>query len=251
MSFPHPPSEQELHAYVDGRLSGERRQALERYLAEHPALATELQGWQEDIRRLRAALADPTLLSSNPRLDPVYIRQHRRQRRQRQLGIAASLLLAVVLGLGGGWQLRDRALQASIPPMQDALEAHRLFALQQTPAVDVRSVDIAVMERWLRDNFGHVAHLDAMVERGLTPVGSRLLVNEQGAAALLLFEDASGERISLYLRAPGQLYGTMLVGNRAQGELQTHFWSRGGYNYALVSHAGDPRADQLQQALRL
>ena len=56
MSFPHPPSEQELHAYVDGRLSGERRQALERYLAEHPELAAELQGWQEDIRRLRAAL---------------------------------------------------------------------------------------------------------------------------------------------------------------------------------------------------
>lgn len=250
MSFAHPPSEQELHAYVDGRLNAERRQALERYLAEHPALAAELLGWQEDIRRLRAALADPTQLSVSARLDPARIRQHLRRRRQRRLGIAASLLLALLLGLGGGWQLRERTLLASLPPMQDALQAHRLFALAPNPAVDVRSTRIEDLERWLRDTFGHTAPLQALTAQGLRPLGSRLLANEQGAAALLLFEDAAGERISLYLRSPGQLYGEMPSGSRAEGEWQTHYGSRDGYNFALISHSGDPRAAQLQQALR-
>lgn len=249
MSFP--PTEQELHAYVDGRLSAERCQALQRYLARHPQLAAELQSWQEDIRRLRACLADPSQLNASPQLDPRRIRERLRQHGRRRLAITASLLFALLLGTGSGWQLRERAMQAGSEPMQDALEAHRLFAQTQSPTLDKRSTDIRELEAWLAGIFGHVVPLHALAERGLLPIGGRLLANEQGVAALLLFEDNSGERLSLYLRLPGQRYGRMPVGNRTQGELQTYFWSHDGFNYALVSHRGDPRADQLQQALRL
>ncbi|MNG28183.1 hypothetical protein D3C84_1134110 [compost metagenome] len=66
---------------------------------------------------------------------------------------------------------------------------------------------------------------------------------------MLLFEDGEGQRVSLYLRAPGTLYPRMRKGQRTDGELQARYWSRDGYNYALVSRDGDPRSEVLGRAL--
>lgn len=40
------PSEHDIHAYVDGRLEGERREAVKLYLARNPGRAAEVQAWQ-------------------------------------------------------------------------------------------------------------------------------------------------------------------------------------------------------------
>ncbi|MGJ7904142.1 anti-sigma factor family protein, partial [Lysobacter sp. 1R34A] len=50
------PSEHDLHAYVDGRLDGERRAAVEDWIARDPGRAAEVQAWQRDAQLLRAAL---------------------------------------------------------------------------------------------------------------------------------------------------------------------------------------------------
>jgi len=43
MSGPGSPvSEEDLHAYVDGRLDAERREAVDRYLRNHPELAASI-----------------------------------------------------------------------------------------------------------------------------------------------------------------------------------------------------------------
>ncbi|MNE45657.1 hypothetical protein D3C80_1399530 [compost metagenome] len=76
-----------------------------------------------------------------------------------------------------------------------------------------------------------------------------MLSNEQGPAALLLFEDAQGQRVSLFLRSPGEHYARMPSGERTDGQLQARYWSRGDYNYALISATSDSRGEQLRQAL--
>ena len=52
-----PVGEDELHAFVDGHLDPERRLQLERYLAENPAVAARVAGWQANHASLRAAMA--------------------------------------------------------------------------------------------------------------------------------------------------------------------------------------------------
>ncbi|MCY1528314.1 hypothetical protein D9M68_634150 [compost metagenome] len=196
---------------------------------------------------MRAALANLKQPTPNPRLDPTAIRASMRARKQRRLALAASFVLALGAGGLGGWQAREMSLLAANPPMQDALQAHRLFALN--PVVDIRARQPGELQAWLDQRFSHAARIPDLSPYGFTPVGGRWLVTEQGAAALMLFEDSEGQRVSLYLRAPGSLYPRMRSGQRRDGELQARYWSRDGYNYALVSRDGDPRSEVLGRAL--
>ncbi len=48
-----PPSEHDIHAYVDGHLDGHRRGEVERYLSRHPERAEEVHAWRQDAQQLR------------------------------------------------------------------------------------------------------------------------------------------------------------------------------------------------------
>ncbi|MFC5695824.1 anti-sigma factor family protein [Pseudomonas sp. GCM10022186] len=240
------PSEDDLHAYLDGQLDADQHQAVEAYLAANPQVAAQVEAWRRDAQQLRAALTRHGM-APNPRLDPQAIRASMRARKRRRLALAASFVLALGTGGLGGWQAREMSLLAANPPMQDALQAHRLFALN--PVVDIRARQSSELQAWLDQRFSHAARIPDLSPYGFTPVGGRWLVTEQGAAALLLFEDGQGQRVSLYLRAPGSLYPRMRSGQRRDGELEARYWSRDGYNYALVSRDGDPRGEVLGRAL--
>jgi anti-sigma factor RsiW len=52
-----PIEEEDLHAYVDGRLETERRGHVEQYLGQHPEAKARIQGWQVADQALRTSLA--------------------------------------------------------------------------------------------------------------------------------------------------------------------------------------------------
>lgn len=241
------PTEHELHAYVDDRLEPGRRAQVAAWLAANPQEAARIEAWRSDARRLRAALAGLGEQPSDPALDLAPLRRQLRQHRQRRLASAAVLLLTLGLGALGGWQVRDAALQAYEQPMADAVQAHRLFADAGT--LDIQARDPARLQAWLGRHFNRVGQLPDLAGYGLQPVGARLLSNEAGPAALLVFEDRSGQRISLFLRSPGKHFERMPSGQRTEGQLEARYWSHGDYNFALVSDARDGRGDQLRQAL--
>jgi anti-sigma factor RsiW len=243
------PTEHELHAYVDERLAPARRAEVEAWLAANPHQAARLEAWRNDARRLRTALAGFAEQPGDPALDLAPLRRRLRQRRQRQLATAAMLLLAV--GVGGlcGWQAREATLAAWPLPMADAVQAHRLFA--DSTALDVQARDPAQLQAWLGRHFNRVGRLPDLAGYGLQPVGARLLSNEAGPAALLVFEDRQGQRISLFLRSPGEHFERMPSGQRTDGQLEARYWSHGDYNFALVSAADDQRGEPLRQALNL
>ncbi|WP_404942907.1 anti-sigma factor family protein, partial [Pseudomonas protegens] len=56
-----PPSDSDLHAYVDHQLSEADRRVLDSYLANHPQTAAQVQAWQQDAQHLRAALGGALL----------------------------------------------------------------------------------------------------------------------------------------------------------------------------------------------
>lgn len=245
------PSENDLHAYLDGQLDAAQRAQVEAWLAANPDQAARVDAWRRDMQQLRAGLANLELRTTNPQLDPLAIRRSLRARRRQRLATAAALVLALGFGGLGGWQARDRSLLAENPPMQDALEAHRLFATGHAGVVDVAAREPGQLQAWLDQRFNHASRIPDLAPYGFHPVGARLLTNEQGAAALLLFEDVGGQRISVYLRSPGSLYAEMPAGNRRDGELEARYWSRGGYNYALVAPSDDPRGEVVQRAFSL
>jgi anti-sigma factor RsiW len=243
------PSEHDLHAYVDGRLEGERRAAVELYLARHPERAAEVQAWQRDAQHLRAALG--TLdLPANPALDPASIRARRRRRTAARLALAASLALCVGIGGIGGWQARGWQVARAMPPMGDALAAYRLLAVEHGAQPDLVSHRPGDLQAWLDRHFERRVPLPDLRGAGFEPVGGRLFATEQGPAAMVLYQDTAGHAISFYVRPPGPRRHLLPRGQRVDGGLLAQYGSGNGYNYAMVSRAADGDAQVAARALQ-
>ena len=238
-----PPSERDLHAYVDHQLLESDRRVLETYLAAHPEVAAQVHAWQQDAQLLRAALSGVLHQPANPGLDPMLIRQRIKHQSRRHFATAAVLLIAVSLGGIGGWHARE-ATQSL--PMADAMQAYRLFAQDGIMPADYRSSDSGTMQTWLDRYFNQAHRLPDLSQAGFKPVSARLLTTEQGAAAMVLYEDAQGRHISFYIRPPGPDNGFLPRGNRSADGLHAEYWSGAGYNYAMVSPVDQPTAPLLK-----
>jgi anti-sigma factor RsiW len=243
-----PPSEHDLHAYVDHRLDAQDRLRLETWLASHPAESAQVRAWQQDAQHLRAALGDGLQRRANPALDPTSIRRGLRQRRYKGYASAAMLVLALGIGSMGGWQVREMTL-AHTAPMTDALQAYRMFASQDFLPADYRPGSSRDLQGWLDRRFSRAERLPDLSSAGFTPTSARLMSTEQGPAAMVLYQAADGRRMTFYIRPPGEGNHLLPRGQRRDGELQAAYWSGPGYNYAVVSVAGDPAAGLVQQAI--
>lgn len=247
------PSEQDIHAYVDGRLDGERRDAVERYLAQHPDRAAEVQAWQRDAQRLRAVFGGTQTLADNPALHPAAIRQQRRRRQMQWRSLAAAMVLCLGVGGLGGWQARGMRVESAMAPMADAMAAYRLVAMDAAARPDVVPRSDSEMQAWLDGHFQRVTRLPDLSGAGFHAVGGRLFATDQGPAAMVLYRDAAGHAISFYVRPPGPRNRLLPPGQRTEGGLLAQYWSGPGYNYAMVSRSDGfaPRvvARALQQAI--
>ena len=243
-----PPNERDLHAYVDHQLSEVDRRQLEIWLAAHPEVAAQVHAWQQDAQHLRAALGAAP--AANPQLDPALIRQRLKHQSRRQLATAAMLVLAVGLGGLGGWQARQATLVASALPMTDAMQAYRLFAQERIMPADYQVQGSGDMQAWLDRYFTQAHRLPDLSQAGFNPVSGRLLTTDQGAAAMVLYENPQGRRISFYIRPPGPQNTLLPPGSRNADGLQAQYWSSPGYNYAMVSPADEPTTPLLKQTTR-
>ncbi|UVM52447.1 MULTISPECIES: anti-sigma factor family protein [unclassified Pseudomonas] len=241
-----PPSERDLHAYVDHQLSDADRHQVDTYLASHAEVAAQVRAWQHDAQQLRAALSGALQQPTNPELDPALIRQRLKRQSRRHLASAAILLMAVSVGGLGGWQAREMTLASAPLPMTDAMQAYRLIAQQGILPADYQVSDDGDMQGWLDRYFSQAQRLPNLATAGYKPVSGRLLSTEQGPAAMVVYEDRSGHKISFYVRPPGPKNTLLPRGSRSDGELQAEYWSGGGYNYAMVSPSDTPTAQMLK-----
>jgi anti-sigma factor RsiW len=131
--------------------------------------------------------------------------------------------------------------------MTDAMQAYRLFAQQGILPADYRVSDDGDMQGWLDRYFTQANRLPDLSGAGFKPASGRLLTTDQGPAAMVVYEDQGGHKISFYVRPPGPKNFMLPRGSRRDGELQAEYWSGGGYNYAMVSPTDTPAAQMLKQ----
>ncbi len=240
------PNDEDLHAYVDGHLSPERRRYIDACLAALPELAARVAQWQRDAGDLRAALAGMPALP--PRLDPVAVRHSRRTRVRRRLALCASLVLALGMGGVGGWQANNIRVAAANPPMSDAVEAYRIFATDRTRPVEMDAGQARDLQSWMSARLGRPLSLPDLDSYGFALLGGRMLSTADGPAAMLMYQDARGQRITFYVR-PSSRFSGGVEGMRGDDGLALKYWYRNGYGFAVVGRADDPRTRQVQQAM--
>ena len=244
------PSEQDLHAYVDGRLDGADRLLVEQFLARDPVRAAEVVGWQRDAQRLRAMFGGENSLPDNPALAPSNMRAElRRQKHQWRLQAVAAVL-CVGLGLAGGWQLKRLQISSESKPMADAIAAYQVVASAGATDPGMLDADSSQLQSWLDRHFHDATRLPDLSAAGFEAVGGRLFATDDGPSAMVLYRDAQGHAISFYVRPPAGGRQFLPTGQRKDQGLLAQYWSGQGYNYAFVSRDSAFDAGVVSQARR-
>ncbi len=194
-------SEEELHAYIDGELPADRREAVAGWLAAHPSEAATVAAWRAQAEAIRArygGTADEPM-PARLQLDQIMRQEHRFGRSF--AAMAAAALLVFVIGGGAGWFARGAtAAPSSFATFTaDALEAHKLYVVEVRHPVEVPGSERPHLTAWLTKRLGYAQHIPDLQSLGLKLVGGRLLPGPHGdAAALYMYEGASGERFTVY-----------------------------------------------------
>jgi len=238
MTEPRPHiTDEDLHRFVDGRLAPERRTHVVEHLTEHPEIAEEVEAFQRLNASLRAqyehVLEEP--------VPPVLLRAaaqgrvSRPMRLQRVLRIAVVVVVAVAAGGIGGWLLRDATKE---PPAwsdfaRQAAVAHLVYAPEFKHAVEVSADQEAQLLRWLSRRVGAPITSPRLADVGYRLIGGRVLPTMVGAAAQLMYEDAAGERVTLYLRTDLRNSRDISFQVTRKGDVNVWYWLEGARGYAL------------------
>src|SRR5947207_15604955 len=147
-----PVTTDELHAYVDGLLPADRRQAVEDWLATHPADAAQVAEWRAQAEAIRARYG---AVAAEPAPDRFNLdRLMRTGRRWRVAAVAAAL--AALVGGAAGWMAHG--VSAATPSAfelftADALTAHKLYVAEVRHPIEVRAAEEHLMP-WLSRRVG-------------------------------------------------------------------------------------------------
>ena len=136
-----PVTEDELHAYIDGELPADRKEAVAAWLAAHPEQAALVASWRaqaESIRARYGAVADEPV-PERLKLDQV-LKHDRANGRSWAAMAAAAAVVAFVVGGAAGWMARGAS--AAAPTgfdvfASEALDAYKLYVVEVRHPVEV------------------------------------------------------------------------------------------------------------------
>lgn len=238
-----------LNAWFDGQLPPEQAAAVEARLREQPELAARVRLWQADREALRAQL-DAVLLEPVPtRLAQVAAQPVAGPRRRLALW-AAGVALFVLGGAAGAVLMAGLGAAARAPQqatagewLQRAAVAHAIYTPEKRHPVEV-SVEQNQddhLARWLTKRLDVPVKLFDLAPQGFELVGGRLLPDGQGPSAQLMYQNAAGQRVTVYLRKAGAGPADpadVAFRYERQGDLGVFYWVEGqgaaAAGYALV-----------------
>jgi anti-sigma factor RsiW len=250
-----PPSDEYLSAWLDGELPPAQAVEVEAWLAHHPEDMARVRLWAADRDALRARLG-PMADEPVPQSLADVVRQRAAPGRAAWWHWAAAAVAAFVLGgvITGGvmWKMQaDRSPQAAavMPWVQRAAVAHAVYVPEQRHPVEVSVAGASAEEnraqeehlaRWLTRRLGFPVKLYDLRAHGFELVGGRLLPDEAGPSAQLMYQarqtgtsGAAPARVTVYLRKP-EGGADFAFRYERQGELSLFYCVEAGVGYAVA-----------------
>lgn len=226
-------SDDELHAYVDGELDAEGRATVEAHLGAHPQDAARVRAWQRIGSALRDA-CDPVIDEPIPPALVAAARGEAAPQRWPRYAMAASFAL---LGLGSGWILRGQfvtpaqEMLAALP--RRAAVAHAVYAPEVRHPVEIGIDQQEHLMAWLSKRLGQPLRVPSLQAAGYALMGGRLLPGQDGAVAQFMFENTTGERLTLYLSTSKALPAETAFRFRREEGINVFYWVDRNCAYAL------------------
>ncbi|GAC1540559.1 MAG: anti-sigma factor [Myxococcales bacterium] len=254
---PLPVTEADLQAYVDGVLPESRRAEIDVYLASAPEEAERVRAYREQTRALKAQF-NPVLDEQVPaRLHEAAVAPRpsaRARRGSRRLPrwsferIAASVVLACA-GAAAGWVGRGAIHPSSVAsetpsasPLpaferaslpREAAIAHAVFSPDLRRPVEVGAEQEGQLVAWLSKRMGSKIRPPALGPFGYDLIGGRLLPGAHGPVAQFMYQDPTGQRMTLYVSLENMANKDTVFRFAQEGPVNVFYWIDGKFGYAL------------------
>jgi len=241
----NPISESDLHAYVDALLPPARRAEVEAWLAEHPDDAARVAAWRSQnaaLRELFRPVLDEDLPENLLRLaaaaPPAVAPKKRAILSRWSLQRIAAGLLVATLGALGGWfghgeYAAGERLVRQVPLAHQAAVAHVVYSPDLRRPVEVSAEQEELLVRWLSKRLSTPVNPPKLGNLGYELVGGRLLPGNSGPVAQFMYQDAGGQRITLYLTPENTEPHAAGFRFAREGEINVFYWVDGKFGYAL------------------
>lgn len=226
----------DIQAYVDGRLSANRQQIVEAYFKVNPLEYARIEAMRVDLQRLRERLAAKADEPIPAHLRVNAIRQRMAERRNVAVRQFAAAIVLVVGGGLVGWFMKPATTPPLPVPLQvanSASDAYRTFVVEVVHPVEVGAADEAHLIKWLSSRTGMSLPPPDLSTFGYTLLGGRILPGGSAAAAQLMYENPAGDRLTVFLRpgATGQTGFTF----QEQGDVSNFVWVDQGFDFAVTA----------------
>lgn len=242
MTDERPIGEDDLQAFVDGRLAPQRLDIVKAYLEANPAVSARVGQEVEQREALRARLAFKAREPVPSRLRVANLVGRRAPSGFRPNALAAAAAALVVGlgigGVGGAWWAAGHGSRAvpEVSLAEDAIAAHRIYVGERLHPVEVAADQEAHLVQWLSRRLGKPLAAPNLSPQGYHLMGGRLLPAGSEPAALFMYEDQGGNRLTLYARSSAT-EERIAFRFETQGGVAAFSWIEKGLSYAVSARA--------------
>lgn len=245
-----PIQEEELHAFVDGRLDPVRHAEVAKQLEQDPPLRARLADWQREADLLREAFAFKAREPVPAQLNLGRLIETRVSRRSAQWRVAAGFLVALSLGGAGGWMARDHQPRSDMEWLtMQATAAHRVFVSDSERPVELGEADRAQLVSWMSDRLGRRVDVPDLTRLGYRFIGGRVLAAVGGPAGMLMYVDSGGRRITVYVQ-PMNTDETLPMRPVTRNAVAGYAWINQQIGYGVMSNDEDQGLHALANKVR-
>ncbi|AXE97050.1 anti-sigma factor family protein [Paraburkholderia hospita] len=245
-----PISEEDVHAYVDGTLSDERREEVERAIELNPALAARVSDYFS-LNNMFHERYDRVLN------EPVPARLRMPEKRRwlsaanwpQFAGMAAALVLGIGIGVGTNMGKDVAAPGASAPSAtsntrpvsadasevfaQKAALAHVVYMPTVSRPAQIGEDHEQDFVQYLANKLGTEVHPPMLTKSGFELAGGRILPGDDGPVAQFMYHNANGERVTLCISHRKVNANTTAFKLYQEGPVNVFYWVDGDFGYAV------------------
>ncbi len=249
---PRPIAEEELHAYVDDCLEPSRLPAVLRYIQDHPEAAGQVAAFRDQRMALRSALG---AIASEPiptRLGLEQLVQQRLHRRWTPWRVAASVLLAFVLGGTGGW-----FVHAGLTPQtgaitlltQEAVANHVVYTADKRRPTELGAQQRDDLARWVSNRLNHQVAPPDLSDDGYSYMGGRLAATSDGPAGQFMYDNKQGVRLTVFV-LPLHAAAGAPIQHVDFSNVDGCAWIDNGVGYTVVGKLPPPELRHIAEQVR-
>jgi anti-sigma factor RsiW len=237
----------DIHLALDDELPADDRADFEHWLDAHADMRALKTRYEQDREVLLAALA-PVLDEPVPARLEKLASGERRPRRPwglyaRSAAAAAIFMVGAAAGYGlGASNLAKPRLEDRI--VGDAIVAHTMYAAEKLHVVEVGADQKEHLVGWLSKRVGTTLVATDFAGEGFNLVGGRLLPLAERPSAQFMYQDRSGNRVSLYVTGDKDGEETGFRRYAEDGALAL-YWVDKGYCYAVTGAVGEDKLSAI------